>query len=205
MPPLSSQPASAARAGGRTQQGRTPAPGQHMPGSFRPPRGSPPQRQAAGTSPSSSPAAPGRRGRRASPGRLASQSARAVRRETGHGSFAPYQAIILAEFVTAELLVAATPIASRPNQPGLSPYVARDLTKLAAIGLAYFLLELLAVGGPGPARIGAWFGGLILLTVGLNEAANIARDLDIFGGGSTGKGGGSSPGQPAPGAAGQFT
>jgi hypothetical protein len=30
-------------------------------------------------------------------------------------------------------------------------------------------------------RIGAWFGGLILLTVGLGEGASVAKVLDIFG------------------------
>lgn len=107
-------------------------------------------------------------------------AARAVQRETGGGHFAPYQAIILAEFVAAELLVSVTPIATRKNQQGLSPYEARDMSKLLALGLVYFLLELTALTGSGPARLGAWFGGLILIVVGLNEAANIAKDLDIF-------------------------
>ena len=31
--------------------------------------------------------------------------------------------------------------------------------------------------------LGAWLGGLILLTTGLNEAANVSKVLDIFGGG----------------------
>ena len=109
------------------------------------------------------------------------QASRTLQRETGHGHFAPYQAIILAEFVTAELLVAITPIATRKNQPGLSPYVPRDLTKLAAIGMVFFLLELMAVGGAGTARIGAWVGGLVLLVVGMNQGANVAKDLNIFG------------------------
>lgn len=118
-----------------------------------------------------------------------------MQRDTGHGSFAAYQAVILAEFVVAELLVAATPIATRKNKPGLSPYVSRDMTKLLAIGLTFFLLELLAVGGPGAGRLGAWLGGLILLTVGLNEAANIAKDLEIFGGGPKKKSAGPPGGQ----------
>lgn len=93
----------------------------------------------------------------------------------------PYQAIILVEFILAELLVAATPIATRQNQPGLSPYIPRDLIKLLAIGMVYFLLELGAVAGHSWGRFGAWFGGLILLTVGLNEGANVTKDLDLFG------------------------
>lgn len=93
-----------------------------------------------------------------------------------------YQGIILAEFVLAEVLVAATPIATRDSRSGLSPYVPRDLSKLLAIGLLYFLLELMSVGGGTWGRVGAWFGGLVLLGVGLNEGSNIVRDLDILAG-----------------------
>ena len=113
----------------------------------------------------------------------AAQASSAVRsgRQFAAPEFREYQGIILAEFVLAELLVAATPIATRQNQPGLSPYIPRDMTKLLALGMVYFLLELMAVGGGRMARLGAWFGGLILLAVGLNEGANVAKDLDIFG------------------------
>lgn len=96
--------------------------------------------------------------------------------------FRNYQAIILVEFIAAELLVSATPMASRQHKTGLSPYVPRDMIKLLSLGLLYFLLELLAVGGRGPGRFGAWFGGLVLLGVGLNEGANVAKTLDLFGG-----------------------
>jgi hypothetical protein len=88
--------------------------------------------------------------------------------------------VILAEFVAAELLVALTPIATRPNQPGLSPYVPRDMTKLLAIGLSYFLLQLISTTGRGAGRFGAWFGALILLAVGLNEAASVSKVLNLF-------------------------
>lgn len=118
------------------------------------------------------------------------QFANAAQRESGGGKFRPYQAIILAEFVAAELLVSVTPIATRKNQPGLSPYVPRDMTKLLAIGAVFFLLELTSVGGSG--KIGAAAGGIILLVVGMNEAANIAADLDIFSPAKKKKKGGSS-------------
>jgi hypothetical protein len=85
------------------------------------------------------------------------------------------------EFVLAELLVAGTPIVSRQNQQGLSPYIPRDMTKLLSIGLLYFLLELMSVANAKWGRIAAWFGGLILLTVGLGEAASVAKVLDFFG------------------------
>ena len=62
------------------------------------------------------------------------------------------------------------------------------MTKMLAIGLVYFLLELLAVGGRGPGRFGAWFGGLILITVGLNQAANIVKDLGLLSGNGGGSG-----------------
>lgn len=114
--------------------------------------------------------------------KTAASVARTVQRETGGGSFAPYQAIILAEFVAAEILVAVTPVVKNKSKPGMSPYEARDMTKLLALGLVFFLLELGAVGGTGMARFGAWFGGLLLLTVGLGEAASITKILSIFGG-----------------------
>lgn len=112
-----------------------------------------------------------------------------MQRATGGGSFRDYQAVILAEFVAAELLVAVTPIGTRKHVTGISPYLPRDMTKLLAIGVVYFILELAAVGGHAAGRLAAWFGGLVLLTVGLNEAANIAQALDIFGGSTGGSGG----------------
>lgn len=102
-------------------------------------------------------------------------------RQFSSPDFANYQGVILAEFVVAELLVAGTPIATRQNQPGLSPYIPRDMTKMLSIGMVYFLLELMAVGNARWGRIGAWFGGLVLLAVGLGEAASVAKVLDIFG------------------------
>lgn len=106
------------------------------------------------------------------------------RQRGSHGSapeYRNYQSIILVEFVLAELLVAMTPIATRQNQPGLSPYIPRDMTKLLAIGLFYFLAELAATTGRTAGRAGAWLGLLVLLTVGVNEAANVAKILNIFG------------------------
>lgn len=117
------------------------------------------------------------------PGRSRQGRARSLRLPVTTPEFRNYQGIILAEFVAAELLVAATPIATRKNQPGLSPYVPRDLTKLLALGLVYLLLELMAVGGRGAGRFGAWFGALVLLTVGLNEATNLGKVFDVLSGG----------------------
>ena len=94
---------------------------------------------------------------------------------------ANYQPVILAEFVAAVLLVAATPVATKKEQTGISPYAGKDMIKLGSITVLYLILALISTGGQGPGRLAAWFGGLILLTVGLSEAANLAKDLDLFG------------------------
>ena len=91
-----------------------------------------------------------------------------------------YQPVILAEFIAAVLLVAATPIATKKNPSGLSPYTGDDMIKLAALTVTYLILALLSVN-PSAGRFAAWFGGLILLTVGLGEAASLATTLDVFG------------------------
>lgn len=96
-----------------------------------------------------------------------------------------YQGIVLAEFAAAILLVALTPFATKENPSGLSPYAGKDLLQLAAITLVYFLLALLSVAGGTAARSAAWLGGLILLTVGLSEAAHLAQVVDLFGIGTT--------------------
>lgn len=103
------------------------------------------------------------------------------------GSAAPYhnyQGIILAEFVAAEILVAASPMATRNRGAGLSPYVPKDLVQLVAIAVVYLVLELIASAGNQAGRFCAWFGGLVLLTVGLSEAANLAQIFAFITGGS---------------------
>jgi hypothetical protein len=94
-----------------------------------------------------------------------------------------YQGIILMEFVAAILLTAMTPIATKKDSQGLSPYAGSDIVKLSAITLTYLILAMISVGGRSWGRVAAWLGGLILLTDGLYEAANIAQDLQVFGGG----------------------
>jgi hypothetical protein len=93
-----------------------------------------------------------------------------------------YQPVILVEFVACILLTAATPIATRKNEQGLSPYAGKDIVKLSAITIVYLILAAVSVGGRGPGRVAAWFGGLILLADGLYEASNIVRDLRVFSG-----------------------
>lgn len=158
------------------------------------PRPAPAPRPARAASPGRQGAAgpQGPSGSRGKPGRSPLDTTRQATRSARQFSspeFHNYQGIILAEFVLAELLVAATPIATRQPSPGsekLSPYIPRDMTKMLSIGLLYFLLELSAVGSSKWGRVSAWFGGLILIAVGLNEAANVSRVLNLFGGSNSG-------------------
>src|SRR5215469_8876672 len=108
-------------------------------------------------------------------GQRARQAARKVPKSSGN-----YQPAILAEFVAAVLLVAATPFAKK-DSPGLSPYAGSDMLQLVAITLTYFILALLSGVSPKAARLSAWFGLLILLTVGLVEATRLAQLLNVFG------------------------
>lgn len=93
-----------------------------------------------------------------------------------------YEKIITAEFVIVTGLVIIAPFTRKKT--ALSPYEGQDLVQLAAIAVAYFILGLIAQGGPGAARIAAWFGGLLAIGIGLAEAAELAKVFDIFGTGS---------------------
>ena|SRR5271166_4291122 len=94
-----------------------------------------------------------------------------------------YQTIILMEYVGCLLLTSITPIATKKQADGLSPYAGRDMIKLGSITLLYFILAVLSVGGRGPGRFAAWFGGLILIVDGMLEASNLAKDFGLFTGG----------------------
>jgi len=189
-------PAAAARTGGRTSQGRGPAATKYVQSGRIQGGASPPARTrtakpkpatAAQIKASQRQSAAAHRSQqrfqappRSQQKRVAGQAAR-TSRTAGLRGATDYQKVIAAEFVLAELLVAATPFATKKDQQGLSPYVPRDMTKMLALGFLYFLLELLAIPA-GSARFAAWFGGLILIVVGLNEAANITKDIDLFAG-----------------------
>jgi hypothetical protein len=115
------------------------------------------------------------------------------------GDRTSYQAVILGEFVAAILLVAATPFAKKETA-GVSPYVGADLLQLVALTLTFFILALISGANRGAGRFAAWFGALILLTVGLAEAARLAKLLNVFGlqspppaGASTGQEAGGGP------------
>jgi len=153
------------RSGGRTQQGarapaRTGGRAQQGTQGGRSVRPAPVSRPAP------------QRSRRAAP--------RSASRPAGKHGYTSYQVVILGEFVAAILLVAATPFAKR-DKPGLSPYAAADMLQLIAITLVYLILALISGANQGTARASAWFGGLILLTVGLGEAARLAKLLNVFG------------------------
>lgn len=103
------------------------------------------------------------------------------------GELHNYQAIVAAEFVAASLLVALTPMAARKATPSatsgkLSPYVPGDLIQLVAIGIVYLILEGIAAGPRGAGRFAAWFGLLILLTVGVFEGARLAEVFKMLAG-----------------------
>lgn len=122
----------------------------------------------------------------------------------GKGFGGNAQPAILVEFVLAILLTAFTPFATSKNPQGLSPYTGSDILKLGALTLVYFILSLTSALGKNGAKFSAMFGLLILLGVGLNEAANLAAAFNLLagvpgtspGGGSgmSGSGGGSTTG-----------
>lgn len=131
-------------------------------------------------------------GSAASQSRRKSQPREKTRREKvaervprGKISRTNYQPIILMEFVACILLTAATPIATKKDKQGLSPYAGKDIVKLSAITVLYLILAMISVGGRGPGRLAAWFGGLILLADGLYEAGNIVKDLRLVSGAGT--------------------
>jgi hypothetical protein len=87
-----------------------------------------------------------------------------------------YQPVILAEFLTAVVLVAVSPLAkggtpTSKAKGGASPYDVNTLKQLVAIGAAYFVLALLGASHRA-GRYAAWFGGLVLLGVGFAQLAS---------------------------------
>jgi hypothetical protein len=91
----------------------------------------------------------------------------------GRATGSNYHGVILAEWAVGFVLVAAIPF-SKPNQTGVSPYAGKDLVQLGTLTVLYWILAIVAATGRTQARFAAWFGGLILLAVGLAEAAAIA-------------------------------
>jgi hypothetical protein len=99
-------------------------------------------------------------------------TARTISRARLPGSHS-YQPVILAEFLVAVVVVAVTPLANggtstaqAKNSP--SPYSVDTIKQLVAIGVVYFVLALLAASQR-TGRYSAWFGGLVLIALGLYE------------------------------------
>ena len=103
------------------------------------------------------------------------QAARRAARDAGRARIPTgnrqYQGVIVAEFAVAVLIVALAPIArgKAPSDTSASPspYGVDDVKQLVGIGAVYFVLALLSSGKWG--RFSAYFGGLILLAIGLAQ------------------------------------
>lgn len=92
---------------------------------------------------------------------------------------------MLAEFVAAIVLTAMTPFAAKGKpRSGLSPYQGQDMLQLMAIVAVYLILALVTMTSDSAARVAAWFGALVLLTVGLGEAARLAGLAKLLGSGT---------------------
>jgi hypothetical protein len=98
-----------------------------------------------------------------------------------------YQPVILAEFVIAIVIVSVSPLAKggtteaqAKNSP--SPYSVNTLKQLVAIGGVYFVLALLA-SSRRAGRYAAWFGGLVLIALGLAETitGDLTAVFKVFG------------------------
>jgi hypothetical protein len=145
------------------------------------------------------PAAP-RRQRQGTPPRGGTRRERQfsqAARRTGRGALKArlpgshsYQPVILAEFVIAVVVVATGPIAKggtpeAQTKGSPSPYSVNTLKQLVAIGGVYFVLAILA-SSQRAGRYAAWFGGLVLIVLGLAELASgdLSAIFHVFGPGS---------------------
>jgi hypothetical protein len=105
----------------------------------------------------------------------------------GRGRDRQYQPVILAEFLVAVIVVAVPPLATGGDKTakakgGPSPYSTDTLKQLIAVGAVYFVLALLS-GSKKVGRFTGWFGGLVLLGIGLLQVANqdLTALFKIFG------------------------
>jgi hypothetical protein len=102
-----------------------------------------------------------------------------------------YQPVILAEFVVAVVVVSVSPLAKGGTPEAQakgspSPYSVNTLKQLVAIGGVYFVLALLA-SSRRAGRYAAWFGGLVLVGLGLAEylSGDLQAVFGVFGPGSS--------------------
>lgn len=106
------------------------------------------------------------------------QTARSAARDAGQARIPTggreYQGVILAEFLVAVLIVALAPLArgkaAQDQSSGPSPYGVDDVKQMVGIGAVYFVLALLSSGKWG--RYSAWFGGLVLVAIGLAQTTS---------------------------------
>lgn len=141
-----------------------------------------------------------RKGESYTPRELGEETKR--RAPTTPSSGTNYQPAILAEFVAAIILVSVTPFATSKNPEGLSPYAGSDIVKLLALTMVYLILALISSTGRSASKFAALFGLLVLLTVGLNEAANLVAAFDLLAGIVPGSGSGDQGGLGAGGGGG---
>lgn len=101
---------------------------------------------------------------------------RQARTVAGGATLTPssYQGVILAEFLAAVTIIAVLPVVSGGSpaaqaKGSVSPYDTGDLKQVVAVGAVYFILALAATGNRG--RLSAWFGGLVLLGLGLAKVS----------------------------------
>lgn len=109
--------------------------------------------------------------------RVVSGTGRQARAVAAQGKLTPqgYQGVILAEFLAAVTIIAVLPVVSGGSpaaqaKGSMSPYDTGDLKQIVAAGAVYFVLALLAAGNRG--RLSAWFGGLVLLGIGLSKVSH---------------------------------
>jgi hypothetical protein len=98
-----------------------------------------------------------------------------------------YQPVILAEFLVAIVVVALAPVAKGGSDTSKakgspSPYDTSTLKQILLIGIVYFILALLS-SGKNLGRVSAWFGGLVLVGIGVQQTVNggFAAVLRMFG------------------------
>lgn len=98
-----------------------------------------------------------------------------------------YQPVILAEFLAAVLVLALAPVAkggtdTAKAKGSASPYDTNSLKQLLMVGVIYFILALLS-SGKNLGRVSAWFGGLVLVGIGVQQTTSggFAAVLAMFG------------------------
>jgi hypothetical protein len=105
-------------------------------------------------------------------GRRAGRSAARARIPGGRN----YQPVILAEFLVAIVVVALAPVAKGGSDTAKakgspSPYDTSTLKQILLIGVVYFVLAIVSSGKQG-GRFAAWFGGLVLVGIGVQQTTN---------------------------------